>query len=40
MIYLWILIGLVVLALGGWGLFALWILPYPDTASLLGQRRY
>ena len=31
----WIVIGLVVLALGGWGALALWLLPYPDTASLL-----
>lgn len=35
MIYLWIAIGLAVLALGGWGAFALWILPYPNTAALL-----
>jgi hypothetical protein len=35
MIYVWALIGLIVLLLGGWGAFALWIVPYPNTARLL-----
>ena len=39
MIYVWFLIGLVVLALGGWGAFALWLLPYPDTAKLLEPKQ-
>ena len=39
MIFWWILIGIAILAVGGWGYFALWILPYPDTASLLGSKK-
>lgn len=37
MIYVWMLIGLAVLLIGGWGWFAVWLLPYPDTGKLLGQ---
>lgn len=35
MILWWVVIGFAVLALGGWGAFALWVLPYPDTAKFL-----
>lgn len=35
----WILIGLAVITLGGWGAFALWLLPYPDTSSLIPSEK-